>query len=549
VSKEKNMAFRQGRFISPQAQMKPPEPEPPKADIPIAALAQANLDTNELGLPSEHLSKGRFPSLLTAGDLAILATTLILYVTNISVITFAGAAALPYWILGFLTFLIPSAIVTSKLARMFPGEGAFYVWVHKALGPFWDSLLGFFCLWWPPVLLIIAAGAAVAGFLRSIGQSYGQTWLVEPWQQGIVVLVVLAIAWGIARLPLQTSRSLIRGTCYAYLGLLAVMALVAFFWLAFAHNTSQTDFSSNQFALNSDNFTFYSIVILGCLGIQLPLNMAGEVREAGAVTRYLPRSVLLVVGGYLVVWFAMAAILPQDPTSSLSAGDPKNIGQIFAVAMGQSAVGHFISALASLILCAFYVVSSGAYSLVQSRLLVMTSLDRRLPAGLSRVDSQGIPQVANTVQIVILIPIAIGIFFIAPVISSQGADFGTIVYTLISASAVVIWAISALALFLVGAILVLRHQQKAQEVGGAPPLIVLLCGILGFVATGVCIWLVLTGTPWTFLLTSNDWFFWVALLVLGSLAVGAVYSFLAPEPADIWSLLARSNQPRAGRTS
>lgn len=543
------MASRRGTFVSPQAQMKPPEPEPPKAELPIAALAQANLNASELGLPSEHLSKGQFPTLLSAGDLAILAATLILYVTNISVVTFAGAAAFPYWLLGFVTFLIPSAIVTSKLARMFAGEGAFYVWVHKALGPFWDSLLGFFCLWWPPVLLIIAAGAAVAGFLRSIGQSYGQTWLAEPWQQGIVVLVVLGMAWSIARLPLQTSRTIIRGTCYAYLGLLVVMALVAFFWLIFAHNASQTDFSSNQFALNSDNFTFYSIVILACLGIQLPLNMAGETREAGSVTRYLPRSVLLVVGGYLLVWFAMAVVLPQDPTSPLSAGDPKNIGQIFAVALGQSSVGNFISALASLILCAFYVVSSGAYSIVQSRLLVMTSLDRRLPAGLSRVDSQGVPQAANNVQILILVPITVGIFFIAPTVSSQGADFGTIVYTLISASAVVVWAISALALFLVGAILVLRYQKRAQEVGGVPPLLVLLCGILGFVATGVCIWLVLTGTPWTFLLTSNDWFFWVALLVLGSLAIGAVYSFLAPEPADIWSLLARSNRTRAGRTS
>lgn len=541
------MASRRGTFVSPQNQMREPEKEQPKEELSIAALAQANLNSGELGLPSEHLSQGRFPALLTTGDLAILAATLILYVTNISVVTFAGSVALPYWILGFLTFLIPSAIVTSKLARMFSGEGAFYVWVYKALGPFWDSLLGFFCLWWPPVLLIIAAGAAVASFLQSIGVSYGQTWFTQPWQQGVVVLVVLGIAWVIAQLPLQTSRGVIRGACYAYLGLLVVMVLVAVIWLLLGHNTSQTDFSQSPFTLNGGNFTFYSTVILACLGIQMPLNMAGEVREPGAVTRYLPRSVLLVVGGYLLVWFAMAVVLPQDPANPLSAGNPGNIGQIFAVALGQSQLGHFISALASLVLCAFYIVSSGAYSIVQSRLLVMASLDRRLPAGLGRVDAQGVPRTANTVQIVILVPITLGIFFIAPAISAQGANFETIVYTLISASAVVIWAISALALFLVGAILVLRYPAKAQSAGGAPPLLVVMCGVIGLVATVACIWLVFTG-PWIpFLLSTSDWFFWVALLVLGSLAIGAVYSFLAPEPADIWSLIARSNRPPIGR--
>jgi hypothetical protein len=34
-----------------------------------------------------------------------------------------------------------------------------------------------------------------------------------------------------------------------------------------------------------------------------------------------------------------------------------------------------------------------------------------------------------------------------------------------------------------------------------------------------------------------DWFFWIALIVLGSLAVGTVYGFLAAEPEDVWLIL------------
>lgn len=504
--------------------------------------ARTNPDSPKLGLPSEYLSQERFPARLSTGDLTVLAAMLILYVTNISVITSAGAAALPYWLLGFLTFLIPSAIVTGKLARMFPGEGACYVWVNKALGPFWGSLLGFFCLWWPPVLLIIAAGAAVGDFLQSIGASFGQVWLAEPWQQGVVVLIVVVIAWVIARLPLSTSRTIIRTTCAAYLGLLGLMGLFAVVLVVFTHHPSQTDFTKAPFDLNRSNITFYSTVILACLGIQLPLNMAGEVQKRGQISHYLSRTVLVVVFGYLLVWFAMATVLPQDPTSPLYAGDPGNIGQIFAVALGGSAPGRLISALASLLLCAFYTVSSGAYSIVQGRLLVMASLDRRLPVRLGHLDQHGVPRTANTVQLLILVPITLLIFVLAPLLSAQGANFETMVYALISASGVVIWAISALALFVVGAVLVALYPPLARAVGGPAPALVTLCGVMGTLATLGCIWLVFTG-PWTPLLAWRDWFFWVALLVLGSLAVGAVYSFLAPEPADIWAMLARSHRP------
>src|SRR5262245_6248616 len=130
----------------------------PATEIPPAVweLMKSDPDAEDLGLPSEYASPGYFPAELSAGDLSVFAIIIVLFVTNVSVITVAGAEALPYWLLGFLTFLIPSALITGKLIRMFPEQGAFYVWVFKALGPFWSSLLGFFLLWWPPLLIQIA---------------------------------------------------------------------------------------------------------------------------------------------------------------------------------------------------------------------------------------------------------------------------------------------------------------------------------------------------------------------------------------------------------
>jgi amino acid permease len=189
-------------------------------------------------------------------------------------------------------------------------------------------------------------------------------------------------------------------------------------------------------------------------------------------------------------------------------------------------------------LCTFYIVSSGAYSIVQSRLVVMASLDRRLPLGLSKLDGTGVPRNAVNAQTLILVVVKLGVFMVALLLSAQGAGFEIIVYTLISASAVVLWAISALALFVVGAVLIVRNQALANRVGGPSPALMWASSLVGIIATAACLWLVFTG-PWIPLVTPDAWFFWVALLALASFALGAVYSFLAPEPADAWDILQR----------
>jgi len=489
--------------------------------------------------------QGRFPTPLAPQDLAVLAIILVFLVSNDAVITFAGAAAIPYWLLGFLTFLIPSAIITGKLTRMFPEQGAFYVWAFKALGPFWSSLLGFFILWWPPVLAAIGIGTFVVSFVSSIGATMGQAWLVEPWQQGLAVLFVLLIGWIIACLPQSASLRLLRGTMYIYLSIIALMGVSVGIWLLSGHH-SQTDFSSSQFRLNSGNFTFYSLVILAGLGIQLPLNMTREVRDQGprTLSRFLLPTVIIIMVGYIVSWLALAVILPQDPTNPLAASTVGNAGLVFSVVFGGS-FGHLVAILANLGFAAFCIASVGAYSMVQSRVVVMVALDRRLPVGLAQLDQNGVPRRANSFQILILAALTVVIFFLIPQFTALGANFQIIVYDLIPASASVLWAISALGLFIIGGVLVVRFPRRAQEAGGGPGAFILLCAVIGALATIAACYLIFTG-PWTPLMSETDWFFWMALIVLGSLAIGAVHAFLAAEPEDVWMVLSASQKRQAG---
>src|SRR6266513_3616866 len=123
-------------------------------------------------LLSERIAPGILPKVLGRFDMIAIFVAIVLFAVQGSVVQQAGAAAFVYWILGFLTFLIPGAIVTGQLGLMFPGEGSIYVWTNKALGAFWGFFAGF-CAWWPGVFVIIVNGSLTASFIARLGAFFG----------------------------------------------------------------------------------------------------------------------------------------------------------------------------------------------------------------------------------------------------------------------------------------------------------------------------------------------------------------------------------------
>src|SRR5690348_819856 len=124
-------------------------------------------------LISERVAGGILPKVLNSFDMVAIFVAIVLFISNSAVVTGAGAAAYIFWIVGFLTFLIPGAIVTGQLGLMFPGEGSIYVWTHKAFGRFWGFFAGF-CAWWPGVLVMVATGVAVVTLLQLLGSHHSQ---------------------------------------------------------------------------------------------------------------------------------------------------------------------------------------------------------------------------------------------------------------------------------------------------------------------------------------------------------------------------------------
>ncbi|HLI31151.1 MAG TPA: hypothetical protein VKU89_00220, partial [Solirubrobacteraceae bacterium] len=88
---------------------------------PITAATEAAPESDLL--PSERIAPGLLPRVLTTFDMVAIFICIVLFISNSALMTGAGPAAYLYWLLGFVTFLIPGAIVTGQLGTLFPGEG------------------------------------------------------------------------------------------------------------------------------------------------------------------------------------------------------------------------------------------------------------------------------------------------------------------------------------------------------------------------------------------------------------------------------------------
>ena len=144
-------------------------------------------------LPSEEYTTKAMPKV--AGPLGLTATfvLIIFFITNTPTAIQAGAGTFTFWVIGAITFFIPCVIATAQLGHMFPHEGSLYNWTHRAFGGYWSFFVAF-CAWFPCILLMIVAADAVVGYMQGLNPN----WLVQPWQQGLVLMLILAFSGVIA---------------------------------------------------------------------------------------------------------------------------------------------------------------------------------------------------------------------------------------------------------------------------------------------------------------------------------------------------------------
>src|SRR5579884_2938524 len=228
----------------------------------MAIIDTPSINTRNELLRSERIAGGILPKVLTSFDLIVIFMAIILWLPNAAIVAGAGAAAYIYWVLGFITFLIPGALITGQLGLMFPGEGSIYVWTSKALGNFMGFLAGF-CTWWPGILTLIAAGDGVVSLIQQLGNLFGISLLGAPGTQGFVIIAVLVFSFVLSMFPFRSAQNFINIIFLTYSGTILLIGLAGIVWLVTGHQSSvDLSYQSKSWALNGGNFTFYGTVIL-----------------------------------------------------------------------------------------------------------------------------------------------------------------------------------------------------------------------------------------------------------------------------------------------
>src|SRR5205807_6553688 len=217
------------------------------------------------------------------------------------------------------------------------------------------------------------------------------------------------------------TQNLVNGVFVIYGAAILTVGLAGLAWLLGGHPAAN-DFSRNAFGLNSGNATFYGLVILALLGIEVPLNMGVEIRDRKAITSYLVWGSIVVMVGYLVVTFGAMVTVPVKGVNSTTA----------ILTAVQTSLGAFLAGAVTLVMVAFFMFNTTVYNYSFARLLFVSGLDRRLPAFVGRVNANKVPQNAVLVQAVLTTIVTAITFFLFGL--AGNINLGTQIYIVLQAA-------------------------------------------------------------------------------------------------------------------
>src|SRR6266568_74886 len=470
-------------------------------------------------LRSEQRTGEFLPRVLSRVDMLAIFIAIVLFIPNVSIVQGAGSATYLYWVIGTITFLVPGVIVAGQLNRFMPADGAIYVWTHRALGPLWGFFAGF-CAWFPGVLVLLAASAGIVSLIQGIGTQIAgpnANWLVEPWQQGMVVLSVLLVAGWLSTKPLRLLMTIAKGVVALYLLGIFVVGLAGIAWLLRGH-APEASLSLNLAVLKTPQFALYGVVVLALLGVEVPFNMAAETKKRNAAKLFLRWGSVIVMLAYIIGTFGVMAVVPQG-----DAGATYSTLTAVGVAFGPPA-----AILVGIVFIGFFAFVTVIYNVAFARILFVSALDHRLPTSLATVNRSNAPYLATNVQTVIVIAIAIFAYFLGPLLYPEvGTVFSSDVYNVSQATTTVIWCLSMVILFLDLPVLLYRFRGflvKRSEQLIVPAWLLYFCCGVGGITSLFGIWTTLTSSWDIKNISNNHWAITVSLCALFSLVIGLIGS-------------------------
>src|SRR5579859_5295664 len=312
------------------------------------------------------------PHILSTFDMTAIYLTIIFFITNVTTAVSGGAATFTYFILGGITFFVPCVVATAQLGVMYPHEGSLYNWTHKAFGGYWSFFVAF-CAWFPGVLLIVSAGDIIVTYIQGMNSN----WLVAPWQQGCVLIGLLIISGFIAIQPFRMVQNMVNVMiCLAFVAV-ALVGISGVVWILQGHHTATSFSHSSDWTILPKNIVLFGFVAQAYLGMEVPLNMGGEIRGKKVISRHLLLGTLLVFIGYFVTTFGILTVV--GPANA--AGVPFSVVTTVDMALGKS-----FGDVTTICVMAFFVMATVVYNSSYARLLFVGGIDGRLPRRVAKLN-------------------------------------------------------------------------------------------------------------------------------------------------------------------
>jgi glutamate:GABA antiporter len=461
-------------------------------------------------MTTELVPEQILPKVLGTFGLTATYVFIICWITGSSVMAGGGWTAIPMWVLGILTFLIPAGLAVAELGNLWPGQGGVYIWAYRTMGDTWSFVGGY--LSWVPVILNAASSPAIViqllllAFHAEIGLTLSI--ILQP--------VILWTVIGLALAKLAANQRIMNVTFVVY-GVLTLTIFICGIIYAAGHG-SATPFSL-QDSLVPDfagaGF-LYGTVLLYLLGVETPYNMGAEflsVRRSG------PKMILwgsvALVAIYLLTTLGTMMVLPGDQIDPVTG------------VVGNLDVSGFpgLMEMAAITMAVIVFVALVTYQVAYSRLIFVSGLERHLPRLFTHLNPRTRnPVTAVLVQGTISSLILVGLY-------SQASMANVTVY--LQGGLSVVWLISGFFFFIP---LVIARRKYADRYasedfwripGGMPA--VWATFAVGMLATCAGIYYSFAA-PWIDV-PASTWMTWVGGIALGMFALGLVVYFFGRRSA------------------
>lgn len=339
-----------------------------------ARLAEAELQPHSAELRKE----------LGLFDLVMAQVLLVIVLDFFGTAAKAGSAQVVFWLVAFVLFFIPLAMVVAHLNRLMPLEGGLYEWTRLAFG----DQVGFLVAWnlWLFVMLYVAVIGLVTTTFVAYALGPGAAWIASArW-------LILAVSFGlILAMMLMSALGLRLGKWISNAGSVATLITLAILIAAPLLNRWRgTLIEYHPLRMELPRLTLFSLsvftkMMFGALsGFEYVAIFAGECRNPA---RNLTRSVLITAPFIALIYiFATSSILAFVSPEAVDVVGP--IPQALRLGSRAFGVARFIVPLAIVLLFMNYPTSFSVYFSGSTRLPMVAGWDHLLPEWFTRLHAR-----------------------------------------------------------------------------------------------------------------------------------------------------------------